>query len=329
MHQPLLPLTLTLHSPFTPLLHTSSHALSLSLSLTHTHTRTATADLRETIQALKLHLLPSSFLIDPHWLADQDFCKLLSCAVAEERPEFHVKVSKTRNWDYKRSISNLCGCLKVRELEEASRAEEEALEDDLLLASMTGGSGGAGAGGGGGRRNSLNGSLDPRRNYDRLSAVVDFTGETLLVRALGALLVHLQATTFQLEVGGLVPIRALRRFDLGAFVRLDANTLSSLHIFFEEKHPNVISGKGRSKEGFSLFALLDQTRSRPGRACLKEWMLKPLRSVDRIVQRQLLVELLMQPESMEVVANCRRLLGKVADVQRCLVRLHRAVITTG
>ncbi len=275
-------------------------------------------DLRETVQALKLHLRPTLFLIDTHAMADEDFCKLLGSAVSEDRVEFQLRVVKARSWDYRRSINQLCACLEVRELAEASRAaEEEDREDDLMLRSLISTTGG-GYGGGG---------LDARRNYDRLSAVVDFTAEPLLVKALGALLTHLQSSTFQLELGGRVPVRGLRRFDLGSFVRLDSNTLSSLHIFLHEKHPNVISGRGQSKEGFSIFALLDQTRSRPGRKCLKEWMLKPLRSVDRIVQRQLVVELLMQPDAMEVVTNARRLLGKVADVQRCLVRLRRASVT--
>ena len=48
----------------------------------------------------------------------------------------------------------------------------------------------------------------------------------------------------------------LQRVDLARFVRLDANALYSLSIFQEESHPNVVSGKGRAKEGFSLFALM-------------------------------------------------------------------------
>lgn len=81
--------------------------------------------------------------------------------------------------------------------------------------------------------------------------------------------------------------------------RLNSPTNTPTHqqhtqIFQEERHPNVISGRGRSKEGFSLFALLDQTHSRPGRACLREWMLRPLRCPEDIVRRQRVVDLLMQ-----------------------------------
>lgn len=184
---------------------------------------------------------------------------------------------------------------------------------------------GGGAGGAGTAIMADGDVLDKRRNFDRLSAVLDLKGgEPLAVRALGALLHHLQTTTFQLEPGGLVPVQTLERFDLNRYVRLDSNAFSSLQvhiyvhtctihlsaptptptpnhittntqqIFHEERHPNVISGKGRSKEGFSLYALLDQTHSRPGRACLREWMLRPLRQPEAIVRRQRVVDLLMQ-----------------------------------
>lgn len=188
---------------------------------------------------------------------------------------------------------------------------------NLISGSRGGGrEGGAGAGG-----------LDPRRNYDRLSCVIDFLEEPLLVKALGALLIHLQGRVFSLEMAGRVPVGRLRRFDLAGFVRLDNNALMSLQIFHEEKHPNVINGRGKAKEGFSLFSLLDQTRSRPGRKVLKEWMLRPLRCVEKIEERQMMVELLLQGEAMEVVNNAGRLLGRVGDVGRVLLRVKRAGAT--
>lgn len=57
------------------------------------------------------------------------------------------------------------------------------------------------------------------------------------------------------------------------------DTLRSLQIFSKEIHPSLIKGTGRSKEGFSLFAYLDQTRSIGGRRVLKEWMMRPSREI--------------------------------------------------
>lgn len=211
----------------------------------------------------------------------------------DRQGEFQVKVVKTRNWDYNRALSNLSASLKVKELNEATRTEEEDLEDERMIRSMIS----TAAATGSATTTATPYALDHRRNYDRLGAILDFKGEPLLIKALGALILHLQTGAFQLELGGIVPVKSLQRFDLSQFLHLDSNTLSSLQIFHEEKHPNVISGRGRSKEGFSLFALLDQTRSRPGRSCLKEWMLKPLREVEPLKRRQWAVELFMQVEN--------------------------------
>jgi DNA mismatch repair protein MSH5 len=241
---------------------------------------------------------------------------------------FHpFKIQKARDWDTRRAVSQLCHCLDVRQLAKGphSRNRENAmyLKNERLATSSEAVSSLFFMDDKGSRQGRDEG-LDPRRNYDRLSCVIDFMSESLLVKALGALLVHLQCTTFQLEIGGRVTVQTLERFDLGSFVHLDSNALTSLQIFHEEKHPNVISGRGKAKEGFSLFALLDQTHSLPGRKCLKEWMLRPLRSVRGIRERQNMVELLLHPEAMEVVTNAGMLLGKVGDVQRILTRMRRA-----
>jgi DNA mismatch repair ATPase MutS len=98
-------------------------------------------------------------------------------------------------------------------------------------------------------------------------------------------------------------------------------------VFCEEKHPNVISGRGRSKEGFSLMAILDRTRSEPGRVMLREWLSKPLASRGRILRRQAVVELLTQADLQEALAHLKRFLSKVADAAKCLVRLRRSTAT--
>lgn len=251
--------------------------------------------MRETVQAVKLHLQPTAFLIDPHLLAEyvdartrpinvprthapithpshapfplpthtqrptlqnsEDFCKLLACAVSEDRREYPLKVAKTRNWDYARAIATACSSLRVRALEEADRSanqeRELAQEDERMLRGLisasalspTRGGGGLGPGAGGGADMMGGGDvLDKRRNFDRLSAVLDLKGgEPLAVRALGALLLHLQTTTFQLEPGGLVAVQTLERFDLNRYVRLDSNAFSSLQVRHRVYTPQTCS----------------------------------------------------------------------------------------
>eukprot|EP00904_Undaria_pinnatifida_P009103 jgi/Undpi1/5322/HiC_scaffold_2.g00603.m1 len=95
----------------------------------------------------------------------------------------------------------------------------------------------------------------------------------------------------------------------------------------EEFHPNVLSGKGRSKEGFSIFGLFDRTRSASGRRSLKEWMLKPLHDIDAIRVRQDCIEVLMQTENAEVCRRLRSQLGKSHDATRTLLRIKKVSST--
>jgi hypothetical protein len=57
-----------------------------------------------------------------------------------------------------------------------------------------------------------------------------------------------QATIFSLEVDGTVPVLSVREADYLSCLRIDALALRSLGIFCEEAHPNILKGRGRSKE---------------------------------------------------------------------------------
>ena len=52
---------------------------------------------------------------------------------------------------------------------------------------------------------------------------------------------------------------------------------------------------GKHKEGFRLFTLLDRTKSKVRKQCLREWMLKPLLDTDAIQDRQDGVQLFLRP----------------------------------
>ncbi|MGK3733408.1 MAG: hypothetical protein ACI8RD_006762 [Bacillariaceae sp.] len=43
---------------------------------------------------------------------------------------------------------------------------------------------------------------------------------------------------------------------------ISPSTFSALHIFSTEHHPLIAKGQGNSKEGFSLYSLLDRTKSK-------------------------------------------------------------------
>jgi len=54
-------------------------------------------------------------------------------------------------------------------------------------------------------------------------------------------------------------------------MQLDSEVKNQLEIFREEIHPSQIKGKGKSKEGFSIFSSFLYTVTFGGRKLLSEW----------------------------------------------------------
>jgi hypothetical protein len=159
-------------------------------------------------------------------------------------------------------------------------------------------------------------------SYHAMASVVDFESK-VQVQALGSLLSFLQSTVFQLEQGGLITVSDLVHSQSSMFMRVDSNTMSALRIFATEHHPLVTKGNGNAKEGFSLFSLLDRTRSRGGRQLLREWMLKPLMDPIKISQRQDGVELFLRPDVASMVGNLLALLDRVGPLDKILIRMQK------
>eukprot|EP00986_Skeletonema_menzelii_P002403 scaffold650_cov140-Skeletonema_menzelii.AAC.2 len=172
-------------------------------------------------------------------------------------------------------------------------------------------------------------SVQPHSNFHSLASVINFDSQTL-VRALGSLLIYLRNTAFRLEEGSTVTINSIRRCPASdSFLRLYETTLRTLKIFATEHHPLVANNnlKGGSyqkpKEGFSLFTLLDRTKSKAGRERLRQWMTQPLRDVDKIRQRHVGIELFLHQDSHPAASL---LLQKLSDIGRCdaiLLRMQR------
>eukprot|EP00611_Tribonema_gayanum_P014801 TRINITY_DN262_c0_g1_i5.p2 TRINITY_DN262_c0_g1~~TRINITY_DN262_c0_g1_i5.p2 ORF type:complete len:507 (+),score=243.57 TRINITY_DN262_c0_g1_i5:187-1707(+) len=266
------------------------------------------ADMAYTLEGLKAGLNPSLILTTTNISNNSELLQLLVAPLTEGGEPYAHQVLKNACWDYASAVRSTCANLRVLELLQRGNTP------------------GGGGGGGGGRR--LDGDMgadwsnDEERAFNLLSGVIDFNAEQS-VRALGALISHLQSSVFSLEVDGSVPVLAVREMDLLAALRVDALSLRSLGIFCEEAHPNVLHGRGRSKEGFSVFALYDRTRSVPGRRCLREWFARPSTDLRVIHARQDGVELLMRPEHAELVRVIGAGLARGFDLPRLLLRVKR------
>lgn len=126
-----------------------------------------------------------------------------------------------------------------------------------------------------------------------LKSVLDFQRPTLL-SAIGGLICHLlhSAIFAQLESDRLyspVLIHSIRPIPDTDLVRVDLLTRESLSIFVSEAHPSAGGGPrpggARAKEGFSVFSLMNQTRTPGGARMLREWMENPVKELELIQER--------------------------------------------
>ena len=144
-----------------------------------------------------------------------------------------------------------------------------------------------------------NGSLKgPRDRLHVLNTTISLSRE-LQVCAVGALLSILS------QQGALardptaptasLPLAALKETSLQGHLLVDPASLEALHIFHEEMHPSAM-GLGKSKEGLSVFGLLNRCVSPPGKRMLRLWFARPLIDITALEERMDGVEALMKVE---------------------------------
>ncbi len=124
--------------------------------------------------------------------------------------------------------------------------------------------------------------------------------------AAGALLHYLQET----QKGSLPHIRRLEVYDESAFMPLDRQTLRNLELI-----SNANSG---GRDG-SLVSILDETKTPMGARLLRTWLIRPLRRLPDIVERQGGVEAFHSSRSLR--EQVREYLSVVGDLERATVRI--------
>lgn len=163
--------------------------------------------------------------------------------------------------------------------------------------------------------------------FHALATIIDFNSK-VQVQAIGSLLNFLQNTIFQHEQGGLIQVDDVMHAHSSSFMKVPAETFSALHIFATDYHPLVAAkGTGNSKEGFSLFSLLDRTHTRAGRARLREWMRKPLLELHQIELRQDGVELFLLPDLKAATERLTESIASLGPVASILARTQKSSAT--
>ncbi|EIW81045.1 hypothetical protein CONPUDRAFT_90104 [Coniophora puteana RWD-64-598 SS2] len=142
----------------------------------------------------------------------------------------------------------------------------------------------------------------------------------LCMASIGALLDFLvrERAAGDLDDAGIegLDVRNVMAMNLDGFMQINADALYSLQVFENESHASIHSDK--TKEGLSLFGILDTTRTTLGRALMRTWLLRPSLSTNVIEARHNAVECLMYPQNLPVVSGIAVHLQGIKDIPRVL-----------
>ncbi|KAL6304396.1 DNA mismatch repair protein MutS [Sparassis latifolia] len=158
----------------------------------------------------------------------------------------------------------------------------------------------------------------------RLSNYASLEGSPLCLGSIGALLDHLARVRAvgSLEdegVGGL-EVRGIEALTLEQTMQLNADALFSLQIFEDETHASIHSDK--TKEGLSLFGILNNTKTTLGRAMLREWLLRPSMSLPIINARHDALACFLRPENQVTADAMHTHLKGIKNVPRILAAMR-------
>ncbi len=128
----------------------------------------------------------------------------------------------------------------------------------------------------------------------------------LAMGAAGALLGYVEET----HPGGIHHLQAPQNIDPEEYLLIDETAIRSLEL--------VETIRDRNFEG-SLLWTIDRTRTGPGARCLREWLLRPLRKIEPLRDRQDAVGMMVNDP--ELRGELRFFLKEVADLERIAARL--------
>ncbi|DBA75705.1 TPA: MutS protein msh5 [Trebouxia sp. C0005] len=122
-------------------------------------------------------------------------------------------------------------------------------------------------------------------------------------------------------------LEGLSEISLDGFLTVDSASMLALQIFQEDRHPSAM-GIGQSKEGFSVFGMLNSCVSSMGRRLLRLWFLRPIINLDMLNQRQDAVHFFMHAP--DIIKSVKSVLRKTRDIPQLLRRLQslRARLTS-
>ncbi|KAI8986224.1 DNA mismatch repair protein MutS [Trametes punicea] len=157
----------------------------------------------------------------------------------------------------------------------------------------------------------------------RLANFASVETSPLCLGSVGALLEYLVRARAVAElddegVGGL-EIRNIEPLPLLNVMQINADALFSLQVFEDENHASIHSD--RTKEGLSLFGILNATKTTLGRALMREWFIRPSMSLSVINARHDAVECFIRPDNIPTATSLHGHLQGTKNIPRILATM--------
>ncbi|CAE6458314.1 unnamed protein product, partial [Rhizoctonia solani] len=119
---------------------------------------------------------------------------------------------------------------------------------------------------------------------------------------------------------GALHINSIEIVSLNQVMQINGDALASLQVFDDENHASIHSNK--TKEGHSLFQLLNHTSTYLGRSLLRRWCLRPSLSIPTITARHAAIECFALAENMNTASDIRANLRGLCQVPKTMALLR-------
>jgi len=159
-----------------------------------------------------------------------------------------------------------------------------------------------------------------QNNSVRLRNYIDLD-KKYAIRAFGGLLNYLDLNNNT----SLIRIKTVRDINNSGQVQISYKSLHDLQVFSEDLHPSLIKGTGKSKEGLSLFSLLDFTLTQQGRRKLQTILMTPLTDITRIIERQKIIEFFIELKDIEIINEITDSLSKISELDKIFEKFSQAI----
>jgi len=170
-------------------------------------------------------------------------------------------------------------------------------------------------------------------HYDELEKAMYFSSTVpfeciATIRATGGLIRYLEKkrVSVGLESADVrTPISMFQTFSLKNSVYLDKNSYNSLQIFRRVSHPSAY--KISSREGLSLYRVLNRTATHIGQKLMKTWFCRPTCDANVLNRRFEAVAYFIDPKNEEATKNIKDSLRNIKNVSRMIARMKTASLS--